>query len=97
MNSDSYDVYCGSVYDFLRIENLQGGNGKRLLVLDDSFSLVVVPFFSLAYAQVDYLDLRLWDGDLLGYIDETRPDAVLILYNPGALEDNNLNMFEFFR
>lgn len=97
MNSDSYDVYCGSVYDHLRIENLQGGSGKRLLVLDDSFSLVVVPFFSLAYAQVDYLDLRLWDGDLLAYIDETQPDAVLILYNPGALEDNNLNMFEFFR
>lgn len=97
MNSDSYDVYCGSVYDALRIENLQGGNGKRLLVLDDSFSLVVVPFFSLVYAQVDYLDLRLWDGDLLQYIDEMQPDAVLILYNPGALEDNNVHMFDFLR
>ena len=97
MNSDSYDVYCGSVYDFLRIENLRGGNGKRLLVLDDSFSLVLVPFFSLAYEQVDYVDLRLWGGDLLDYIEETKPDAVLVLYNPGALEDNNLNMFEFFR
>ena len=97
MNSAAYDVYCGGQYDLLRVENLLGGNGKRLLVLQDSFSLVVIPFFSLGYEQVDYLDLRLWGGDLLDYIDETRPDAVLILYNPGALEDNNTVMFEFFR
>ena len=81
----------------LRVENLLHGNGKRLLVLQDSFSLVVIPFLSLGYEQVDYLDLRLWGGDLLGYMDETRPDAVLILYNPGALEDNNTVMFEFLR
>ena len=46
---------------------------------------------------MDYLDLRLWDGDLLAYIDETEPDMVLVLYNPGALEDNNTVMFEFLR
>ena len=97
MNSAAYDVYCGGEYDLLRVENLYHGNGKRLLVLQDSFSLVVIPFFSLGYEQVDYLDLRQWAGDLLDYMDETQPDAVLILYNPGALEDNNTVMFEFLR
>lgn len=97
MNSAAYDVYCGGQYDLLRVENLLHGNGKRLLVLQDSFSLVVIPFFSLGYEQVDYLDLRLWGGDLPDYIDETKPDGVLILYNPGALEDNNTVMFEFLR
>lgn len=95
MNVDRYDVYCGGQYDLLRLENLLGGNGKRLLVLQDSFSLVVIPFLSLGYQQVDYLDLRLWGDGLLDYIDETRPDAVLVLYNPGALEDNNTIMFDF--
>ena len=66
-------------------------------MLQDSFSLVVIPFFSLGYERVDYLDLRLWDGDLLAYIDETGPDAVVVLYNPGALEDNNTVMFDFLR
>ena len=42
-----------------------------------------------------WLDLRLWGEGLLDYIDETRPDAVLVLYNPGALEDNNTIMFDF--
>ncbi len=97
MHSAAYDVYTGGEYGLLRVENLLGGNGKRLLVLQDSFSLVVIPFFSLGYERVDYLDLRLWDGDLLAYIDETEPDMVLVLYNPGALEDNNTVMFEFLR
>ena len=97
MHSAAYDVYTGGEYGLLRVENLLGGNGKRLLVLQDSFSLVVSPFFSLGYERVDYLDLRLWDGDLLSYIDETEPDMVLVLYNPGALEDNNTVMFEFLR
>jgi len=97
IRSNRYVVYCGDAYDHLRIENLLGGNGKRLLVLEDSFSHVVIPFFSLAYGQVDYLDLRAWFEDPLTYIDEVQRDAVLILYNPGALEDNNTIMFEFFR
>ena len=97
MRSAAYDVYTGGEYGLLRVENLLGGNGKRLLVLQDSFSLVVIPFFSLGYERVDYLDLRLWDGDLLSYIEETAPDMVLVLYNPGALEDNNTVMFEFCR
>lgn len=97
MHSAAYDVYTGGEYGLLRVENLLGGNGKRLLVLQDSFSLVVIPFFSLGYERVDYLDLRLWDGDLLSYIDETSPDMVLVFYNPGALEDNNTVMFEFLR
>ncbi len=97
MRSAAYDVYTGGEYGLLRVENLLGGNGQRLLVLQDSFSLVLIPFFSLGYERVDYLDLRLWDGDLLSYIDETAPDMVLVLYNPGALEDNNTVMFEFLR
>ena len=95
MRSSAYDVYTGGEYGLVRMENLLGGNGKRLLVLQDSFGLVVIPFFSLGYERVDYLDLRLWGEGLLDYIDETRPDAVLVLYNPGALEDNNTIMFDF--
>ena len=97
MESACYDVYCGGQYAEMRIENLSGGNGKRLLVLQDSFDLVVLPYLALGYESVDALDLRLWSGDLLAYIRETKPDMVLILYNPGALEDNNTVMFDFLR
>ncbi len=95
MHTNRYDVYCGGLYEMQRITNLNGGNDRHLLVLGDSFGLVVNPFLSLAYGKVDCLDLRLWEGDLLGFIEQTRPDAVLVLYNPGALEDNNVSMFRF--
>lgn len=95
LESSRYDVYCGGEYDLMRVENLSGGNGKRLLVLKDSFCLVVAPFLSLGYDTVDYIDLRLYGENLMEYIDATRPDAVIVLYNPGALEGNNRCMFEF--
>ena len=33
----------------------------------------------------------------MDYIHSYRPDLVLVLYNPGALEDNNWMMFDFLR
>ena len=95
MNSAAYDVYCGGQYDLLRVENLLHGNGKRLLVLQDSFSLVVIPFLSLGYDSVRLLDLRLYGGNLMTYIEDYEPDLVLAVYNPGAYEDNNWEMFDF--
>lgn len=95
LDTSRYDVYCGGEYPLMRIENLSGGNGRRLLVLKDSFSLVVAPFLSLGYDTVDYVDLRLFGSGLLDLIHETEPDYVIVLYNPGALEDNNTVMFDF--
>ncbi len=97
LESSRYDVYCGGEYPLMRIENLSGGNGHRLLVLKDSFSLVVAPFLSLGFEIVDYVDLRLFGDGLLDLIQETNPDYVIVLYNPGALEDNNTVMFDFLR
>ena len=99
-----YDVYLGGEYAELRLENASRAAGlpvrstaKRILLLKDSYSLVVAPFLALAYDSVHCLDLRLWGGDLMALIRDWRPDLVLVLYNPGALEDNNWQMFDFIR
>ena len=99
-----YDVYLGGEYGELRLDNLsrQDGlavqsTGKRILLLKDSYSLVVAPFLALGYDSVRCLDLRLYDGDVMDYIHGYQPDLVIVLYNPGALEDNNWMMFDFLR
>jgi hypothetical protein len=69
--------------------------GKKLLVLQDSFGLVTAPFLALGYQECTFLDLRLFEDSLMRYIEENEPDMVLVFYNPGALEDNNWNMFDF--
>ena len=96
-----YDFYCGGD-EWMRIRNLAAdegiaprGNGKRLLLVKDSASLVVIPWLSLACGEIRTVDLRFEDKGLPELIEAFRPDLVMILYNPGALEDNNWNMFRF--
>lgn len=100
--SNAYNVYCGNDYglltvrNFSREQNLQPEcTGKKLLLVKDSFSSVVIPFLSLAYEEVHVVDLRLLEGDLMEHIRGYQPDLVMVLYNPGAYENNNLNMFDF--
>ncbi|MBR4393331.1 MAG: hypothetical protein IKT07_04825 [Oscillospiraceae bacterium] len=100
--NDVYDVYCGKDYGLMQLKNLTepgssdtAPTGKKLLVLQDSFGLVTAPFLALGYQECTFLDLRLFEDSLMRYIEEYGPDMVLVFYNPGALEDNNWNMFDF--
>ena len=97
-----YDVYLGGEYGELRLDNLSREENlpvqsteKKSLLLKDSASLVVAPFLSLGYDSVRLLDLRLYGGNLMTYIEDYEPDLVLAVYNPGAYEDNNWEMFDF--
>ena len=98
-----YDFYCGGD-EWMDIRNLaeeEGlalrGNGKRILLVKDSASLVVIPWLSLACGEIRTYDLRFEDERLPDLIASWQPDLVMVLYNPGALEDNNWNMFSFLR
>jgi len=93
-----YDVYCGQDYGLLQISNRAADvTHKRILVLKDSFSSVVIPFLSLSYEELCFIDLRVFSEDLLEFVEEYDPDLVMVLYNPGAYENNNLAMFEFIK
>ena len=98
-----YDFYCGGD-EWMDIRNLAAekgltycGNGKRILLVKDSASLVVIPWLSLACGEIRTYDLRFEDERLPDLIASWQPDLVMVLYNPGALEDNNWNMFQFLR
>lgn len=98
-----YDFYCGGD-EWMHVRNLAAeeglavqGNGKRILLIKDSASLVVIPWLSLACGEVRTVDMRFEDEPLPALIESYEPDLVMVLYNPGALEDNNWNMFEFLR
>lgn len=39
--------------------------------------------------------LRYFNGNVLSYIEKSRPDMVLVVYNPGVFENNNFIMFDF--
>ena len=55
---------------------------------------MVIPFLSLCYDEVLCIDMRTLYRSAFLYIDEFQPDAVVVLYNPGAYVNNDV-MFEF--
>ncbi len=98
-----YDFYCGGD-EWMDIRNLAAeqrlpvqGSGKRILLIKDSASLVVIPWLSLGCGEIRTVDMRFEDERLPSLIESWRPDLVMVFYNPGALEDNNWNMFDFLR
>lgn len=64
----------------IRIHNHLSHDGRRVLLLKDSFSNVVAPFLALTTEYLDIIDLRHFTGSLQEYIRKTRPDYVLIQY-----------------
>lgn len=98
--SNVYSTYCGIGFRQMEIYNHNAetgtqGTSKKLLIIRDSFSDVLIPFLSLNYERLDVLDLRGFTGDLIDYIEKACPDMVLVIYNPGAFEPHNQIMFDF--
>lgn len=91
---NSYAIYLfGDTVDF--IKNNGTKSNARILMLGDSFTDVVEPFFCLGTKQFDALDLRVFNGSLCKYIEDNSPyDAVVMILNPGSYDDFNLWNFQ---
>lgn len=95
-NGEAYNAYVGDTYDRVIHSNSGAESGKKVLLLGDSFSLPVQTFMALAFKRMDVLDLRYYEQcDLYTYIQKSKPDMVIFLYNPSMLE--NPKAYEFSR
>ena len=63
------------------LAGLEKPDTGKILFLTESFSDVVMPFLACNYSEVEELDLRCFTGSLEKYIEESKPDAVVILYS----------------
>ena len=64
----------------IRTENMNISEGKKFLLIRDSFSGCVVPFVALGVKHVDAVDLRTFSGSIRSYIASEKPDAVAVMY-----------------
>ena len=99
-NSNGYGVYCGDDYGLLKLRNdtvEPSATAKKVLLIKDSFSNVIIPFLNAAYEELHVVDLRYLEKDLMSYIEEFQPDLVLTVYNPGAYNTDNLVLFDFLK
>ncbi|MCQ2567159.1 MAG: DHHW family protein [Mogibacterium sp.] len=79
---NTYETYTGGNYKFTKITNKKNPDGSRVLLIRDSFSSSMMPFLSLAYSELDSVDLRYFEGSALELAKKGNYDAVIIVYNP---------------
>ena len=82
-----YTSYLYGDKPLIEIKNNLVNNDKKILVIRDSFSEVVLPFLALENEYVSAIDLRQFNGSLYSYIKDYQPNLVLILYNGKAIID----------
>ena len=64
---------------YVKITNLNNPDGPKILMIRDSFSLVVAPYLVFSCSELVLLDTRVFDGSVVNCIDGFKPDVVLAL------------------
>ena len=93
-----YATYLYGERAVISIKNHQKKDGKKLLLLHDSFSDAMAPFLSLGMEQLDLVDLRCFTGSIKNYILKQRPDTVVVCYTVSVLNWDKIyprSVFDF--
>ncbi len=90
----AYHAYTGGDYPLNIMINNLNPDGKKVLLVRDSFSCAFAPFLALGCSQLDCIDLRYYkEESLMDYIDQNNYDMVIIMRNPSTLDAEN-NTFD---
>ena len=74
-------------------------DGKRVLILRISFGTSMVPYVSQLCEYVDLITPNLYSGSINEYIEEYRPDVVIVAYTVRtfqSMDDDGGDSSEFF-
>ena len=86
-NGNPYEAYIWGNNAVMSIRNNKSANQTRILMVKDSFGNCVVPFLACGVSEIDVVDVRHFTGSLETYVEEKKPDAVILLYNAALLND----------
>ncbi|MGG4442577.1 DHHW family protein [Brevibacillus fortis] len=77
---DKYTVFLGGNYGLIKIST-ENQEGRKLLVVKDSYANSLVPFLTHNFQEIYVVDLRYYDGDIKKLIQEQHIHDMLLLYN----------------
>jgi len=92
-NENPYAIYAGGDYLLSRAVNEDLPEGKRVLILRDSFGCGLTPFLSLCCGEVMTMDPRQFNGNqdiMMNYIDWLEPDLIIVMNTTGSLRVDKL-------
>lgn len=94
-NEDKYPVFLDGNHGYERIENHDNPNGKKILVIKDSFAHSFVPFMAENCSMIDMVDLRYYLTPVSLLTEQNDYDEILILCGISTLcESNDLSILQ---
>ncbi len=88
---DKYKAYLDGNYPLMRMTNGRQENGRKILVLKDSFANAMAPYLTESFSEVHYMDLRYYNLSLEDYILREKFDEVILIYGMDSfLEETSL-------
>lgn len=77
---DKYPIFLDGNHSFVRIKN-KASNGKKLLVIKDSYAHALVPFLADNYSEIVMVDLRYYKLPISKLIEQENIDEIFIMYS----------------
>lgn len=79
--ADKYSMFLWGNNPLTVVKNKTLNNGKKIIVIKDSYANAFIPFLTENYEEVHVLDLRHFNIKLSDYLEENNFDDILVLYN----------------
>lgn len=77
---DKYTVFFNGNHGLIRITT-DNTEGRRLLIVKDSYANSLIPFLTPHFSEIDVIDLRYYEGDVRKLTEDRQIHDMLILYN----------------
>jgi len=77
---NSYSVFLGGDFPLVKIES-GVKNGRKLLVIKDSYGNALAPYFALHYENVYVVDYRYFDVNLINFIKDKKITDMIFMHN----------------
>ncbi|WP_075618733.1 DHHW family protein [Paenisporosarcina indica] len=77
---DQYAVFLNGNHSLVKIKSSLH-NGRKLVVIKDSYAHAFIPFLANHFEEIHVIDLRYYHLNIYEYLDTNEIDEVLFLYN----------------
>ena len=81
---NSYSVFVHGDNPLFKVKNLESNNGKKLLVIKESYGNAISPYFIPHYDELYVVDFRKFKNNIIDFINENEITDVLIVNNAFA-------------
>ncbi|UFJ42638.1 hypothetical protein LOK74_09145 [Brevibacillus humidisoli] len=85
---DKYAVFLNGNHGLVKITT-NHPEGKKLLVVKDSYANSLIPFLAEHFSEVYVVDLRYCEENLISFVQEHRIPDVLLLYNANTFFEDS--------